>query len=166
MGYEVKKVPFKTVENRVLYLPITDAGTIPAKKDGFTMRVAGFSINKSKIAKHQSEFMWNFSFKTTNKSKISHINIEEIYASDRVKLIAKVTNPQLKNGIWSYHTSPIIANKENLPWIFENRARICLFRISVDMKSDKKVVLHQLVWFSKPTLAHFANIIKKYEADE
>ncbi len=66
MGYDVISMPFNVAGGDVIHLPVTDAGVIPAKGNGFKMQVAGFNVGESKVNKNEAELVWGFAFSSTS----------------------------------------------------------------------------------------------------
>ena len=164
MGYKVVSMPFNIAGGDVIYLPVTDAGVIPAEDKGFKMQFAGFTVAESKTHKNEAELVWGFAFSSTNNEKIRSIIVEEIAPTPVIKQLIKEENPNVV-GNWHVKLAPIAANKANTPWIFKDKASIYVFRITINLESGEKAVLTQAAWFSKSLLANNAKQISLIESD-
>lgn len=114
MGYEVISMPFNIAGGEVVYLPVTDAGVIPAEDNGFKMQVAGFTVGESAAKNNEAELVWNFAFSSTNKEKIQSIVVEELAPTQSIKRLVEVENPKVINGRWKLNLAPIDANQVNM----------------------------------------------------
>ncbi len=163
MGHEIMNVSFVIAGGDVVYLPVTDAGPIPAESNGFRMEYAGFSVGESKVNEHKAELVWGFALSSTSTEEIQNIVIEELAPTKTIKLLTKVEKPKFVNGYWKINLKPIVANKINTPWIFRDKASIYVFRITINLNSGKQITLMQPAWFSKLALATFAKQISLIE---
>ncbi|CAH0535396.1 hypothetical protein VST7929_02969 [Vibrio stylophorae] len=163
MGYDVVSMPFNIAGGDVIYLPVTDAGAIPAENNGYKMQVAGFTIGESKVHDNEAEIIWNFAFSSMSDQEISNIVIEELAPTKVIKVLAEVENPQLIDGRWSLNLEPSKASAINTPWIFSDKASVYVFRIIINLESGEQVILNQPAWFSKPVLNGFASQIISIE---
>jgi len=163
LGLEVIQMPFTINNDQTLYLPVTDAGTVPATQNGYAMTYAGFNITPSKSVENQAEMTWGFAFKSTKSGEIESIKIEELPSTAPKQTLIELSNPKIKDGYWKFNFEPIIANKENTPWVYKDKASIFVFRITIIEKSGIETILTQPTWFSKPLLTNFIKQIELIE---
>lgn len=155
MGQKVVNMPFPIAGGKILMLPVTDGGPIPAQNDKIKIQVAGFHVGPRKDNKKIPELTWVFGFTSKNDQKIKKVSIEEIASDDPTIQPIHDDTPQLKDNDWSASTESIEVNSRTLPWLYSSKPSIFVFKFAIAMEGEPEIVLYQPTWFPAKVKALF-----------
>jgi hypothetical protein len=155
MGRRVVDVPFPIASGKIVTLPTTDGGAIPAENVDYKIEFAGFFIGPSGSDAKRANLTWRFALTDKTSKSIERIFIDEVSPSEIEKLILQDNAPKLNNGVWTGATEPIEASHTSTPWLYMDKASIYVFRFTLHSRGEPPTVLYQLTWFSKPTKEAF-----------
>lgn len=96
----VVAMPFPIAGDRVLYLPVSDTGPLPAEAGGLTVRVAGFAIEHSPRDPQRALFKWTFQVVTKSHSVFDSVVVEEVFPTDVARIVVTDKKPVLHGDVW------------------------------------------------------------------
>jgi hypothetical protein len=145
---QIIEVPFHIAGGRVLQLPVTDGGPIPAEKNGIKIQVAGFVIGPSASNPAVPALTWRFAFSAKTDQQLEQVVVEEVGTSDSAKLMLSDNQPQLEKGSWVGGSETIKADPSTTPWLYSNAPSIFVFKFSIKAQGMPVQILYQPSWFS------------------
>jgi|SRR6266850_2107733 len=125
---------------------IADAGPVPAENERLKIEVAGMLIRAAHEGQPGPFLLWNFSFRSKDGFVPIAVAVDDVTA-DPLVAVVNDTAPVLQNAIWGGRARPILINATNLPWVYEEKPTIKVFRFTVRQADGSASVLHQLAWF-------------------
>ena len=156
---DVRDMPFVIAGGKIVSLPATDAGPIPAENDYCKIEAAGIGMGHDHRDPKRILMFWGFSVRMKSSEAPERITIEEVAPSDVEKLVLDDMKPILHDSVWSTRTSPIEPNAQATPWVYSDKATIFVFRFTIKPIGKAPIVMYQPAWFpvsSKQALVHHA----------
>ena len=148
MGYPVIEKPFRTAGGKILMLPVTDAGAVPAETPEIRIEEAGLLLSRSKDEWQLPAVVWQFGFENKSLGRIESVSIERVAPDDPASPVL-VDDHGVGNGQhWTGSAEPVAASPASSPWLYEEGDSIFVFRFDIIPTSGKKVTLYQPVWYS------------------
>src|SRR5262249_6579694 len=143
----VRVIDFKIAGGKTVAVSVTDSGPVPAENDRVKIEVAGMLILPSFQGRKGPFFLWNFAFRSKDGRPVSGVLIEDVTVDPIIELVAD-QKAHLQDGTWSGRGRPIAITREDLPWVFEPKDTLKVFRFTIRHADGGNSILHQLAWYS------------------
>jgi len=141
---------------------ITARGVLPTEDSRIKIEVAGMIVGPSPKNSREPELLWNFSFRSKTNHNVLAVIVEDV-TFDPVKTMVSDLEPVLRKDAWSGFAEPIAVTKEALPWLFDERTTMRVFRFIVRYDDDQRSILHQLAMYpagAKEAILSLANKLR------
>lgn len=125
---------------------ISRGGPVPAEDLRIKIEYAGMLVGPSRTNSREPELVWNFSFRIKTNHNVLAVIVDDV-TFDPVKTLVGDLEPALRQNVWSGRAEPIAITKETLPWVYDDRATMKVFRFTVRYDDDQRSILHQLAMF-------------------
>jgi hypothetical protein len=158
-GQKVIELPFKVAGGKIVKLPVTKAGAIPAETSDVRIDVAGISVQPSKENPNQSELIWHFGFTNKQLKCVRRVSVIEIAPSRTETTRIEDAAPSLKDNYWLGVTGPVEATAVSIPWLFEEKTSMFVFRFTIEGETGLPIELYQPTFFSAEAKAIFRKLI-------
>lgn len=144
---DVRDMPFAIAGGKVVSLPTTDAGPLPAENDYCKIEVAGIGMGHDRKDPKRILMFWGFSVRFKSSEVPERITIEEVAPGEVEELVSDDKKPLVQDGMWSMRTSPIEPSASATPWIYSDEATIFVFRFTIKPTGKAPIVMYQPSWF-------------------
>ncbi len=121
-------------------------GPVPAEDLRIKIEVAGILVGPSRTNSREPELVWNFSFRSKTNHNVLAVIVEDV-TFDPIKTLVGDLEPVVRDNVWRGFAEPISVTKEALPWLYDDRATMKIFRFTVRYDDDQRSVLHQLAMY-------------------
>ena len=142
--------PTKTVQLRIaggktISATVADGGPLPAEDARLKIEVAGILVRFREDRK-EPQLVWNFSFRAKVGQPVSAVNVDDV-TEDPVSSLVSDSRPTLQDSVWRGFAQPIGITKEMIPWLYDSKPLVKVFRFTVRYEDDSESTLHQLAWY-------------------
>jgi hypothetical protein len=145
---DIAEMSFPIAGGKILHLPVTDRGPIPAENDKIKIQIAGFAISPSTGDPAIPSLTWAFAFKTKTDQRIEQVVVEEVGESDSAKLLVSDDRPDVEHGGWAGKSEVIKADKQSAAWLYSSKPSIFVFKFSIKVQGMPAQILYQPSWFT------------------
>jgi len=120
----------------------------PVRAEDLRMKIewAGIGIRPNPTNSREPEFLWNFSLQNKSTHNVAAVTVDDV-TFDPVKTMVGDLEPVLQDEVWRGLAEPIVITKEALPWVYDDRVEMRVFRFTVRYDDDQRSVLYQLAMF-------------------
>jgi hypothetical protein len=125
---------------------ISRGGPVAAEDLRIKIEVAGIIVGPSRTNSREPELIWNFSFRNKTNHNVLAVIVDDV-TFDPVKTLVGDLEPVSRNNVWRGFAEPIVVTKEALPWLYDERATMRVFRFTVRYDDDQRSVLYQLAMY-------------------
>ena len=141
----------ETVEIRIaggktISAAITGRGPVPVEDARVKIEVAGMLISPSRENSKEPLLIWNFSFRAKGAQQPIAVKVDDV-TLDPILALVSDDKPVLRDNTWAGRANSIPITKEALPWVFDPRPTMKVFRFTVRYADDQESVLHQLAMY-------------------
>jgi hypothetical protein len=152
MGHQVVDKEFPIDGGKTKWLPVTEAGPIPAETQAFKVEVAGISLQRSILSPRQAALAWQFALTVKTSNTLEHVVVEEVYPSSVARVVVDDHSPSFREGrTWSGSSPSIEPSPNSTAWLFNDNDSVFVFRFTITPAGGPDVVLYQPSWISRPT---------------
>ena len=152
---QVLEIPI--AEGRRISVAVMDGGPVPAENERLKIEIAGMVVSAAQDSQPGPALIWNFSFRVKDGASLGAVAVDDVTA-DPIAVMVNDNAPVLQNGTWGGRARPLLINARDLPWLYEPKPTIKVFRFTVRHADGEVSVLHQLAWFPVPT----KNVIREH----
>ena len=145
---EIVNFPFKISGGEIVYLPVTDSGPIPSEDEVAKIEVAGYLIGPGKGENKRAYLTWTFSVSFKQKKDLVSVRVEDV-TDDKPILLVEDKLPIINNDIWKGKHKPLLINEDSLPWIYDKKTTIKVFKFTLTFKDNSTNIIYQPAWYSK-----------------
>jgi len=117
---------------------------LPAEDKNIKIEVAGLGAGADKTEPTKRSIFWIFGFTQKNDSKVTRIQIEELFQGKPARLVIVDGMPEIKNKQWSWSGEKLIISNETTPWLYDSKTSGFLFRFTIQFENGNQTILHQL----------------------
>ena len=135
----------KIAEGRTISATFDDRGPFPAEDARVKVEVAGILVRFREDRK-EPQLVWNFSFRAKVSQLLSGVKVDDV-TEDPVVGLVNDSHPTLKENLWSGTAQPITINKETVPWLYDSKPMIKVFRFTIAYQDGNESILHQLAYY-------------------
>lgn len=140
-----KTIQVRIAEGKTISATVDERGPFPAEDATVKVEVAGILVRFREDRK-EPQLVWNFSFRAKVSQPITRVRIDDVTEDPVVGLIGD-NQPTLKGNLWSGTAQPIAISKETIPWLYDSKPLIKVFRLTVQYDDGSEAILHQLSWY-------------------
>jgi hypothetical protein len=142
---ETKTIQLRIAEGKTILATVDDRGPFPAEDARVKIEVAGILVRFREDRK-EPQLVWNFSFRTKASQLVSGVKVDDV-TEDPVAGLVSDGRPTLKENLWSGTAQPVPISKDTIPWLYDSKPMIKVFRFTVQYQDGSQAVLHQLAWY-------------------
>jgi hypothetical protein len=164
MGYQVVDKEFPIDGGRTKWLPVTEAGPIPAETQAFKIEVAGVFVQHSILSPRQAALSWQFVLTLKTPNGLEHVVVEEVYPSSVARVVVNDHSPSIRGGrTWSGSSASIEPSPNSTAWLFNDNDSVFVFRFTITPVASPDVILYQPAWISRPAKELFRQAVLKIQ---
>lgn len=120
---------------------------MPAEDERVQIKIAGMLIGPTSENNRDPGLIWNFSFRNKWRRQPIAVTVDDV-TFDPIVTVLSDDKPALSKDTWSQTARPIPITKEALPWVFDSRPSMKVFRFTVRYADDESSIVHQLALYS------------------
>jgi hypothetical protein len=142
---QTKTMQLRIAGGKTISATVDDRGPFPAEDARVKIEVAGILIRFREDRK-EPQLVWNFSFRAKVSQPVSWVKVDDVTEDPVVGLVSD-SQPALKENVWSGIAQPIAISKDTIPWLYDSKPMVKVFRFTVRYQDDSEAILHQLAWY-------------------
>jgi hypothetical protein len=125
---------------------ISAGGPMPAEDARIKIEVAGMIVGPHPRESNDPHLFWSFAFRNKTGQNVVSVTVADV-THDPITTLVSDDQPKLQNTSWIGRGDPIAVTKEALPWVYDSRATMKVFRFTVRYADDQESVVHQLAMY-------------------
>lgn len=119
LGRPVSEMPFRVDGGRVITLPMTGTGALPAENAQYRIEMAGLHAALSPGQPQQPQLTWVFSFRIKQAETVDSVSVERVAEAGELAPVVEDRAVVVKNGAWTGFAQPQARTREASPWLFQ-----------------------------------------------
>ena len=144
-GQQTKTLQLRIAGGKTISATVDDRGPFPAEDARVKIEVAGILVRFREDRK-EPQLVWNFSFRAKVREPVTAVKVDDV-TEDPVGGLVSDSQPTLKEDVWRGTAQPIPISKETIPWLYDSKPMVKVFRFTVRYQDDSEAILHQLAWY-------------------
>ena len=147
MGLPIVNIEVRIAGGGSIFLPVTDAGPIPAENEAFRIETAGLAVQPSDADRSRRTVKWGFSLTAKSAQRLQRVVVEQVFPNETVERLIDDQVPVLRNHNW-FGSPTIGPNSSSTSWLFTEGTSFFVFRFTITAPQQSPVILYQGAAFS------------------
>ena len=142
-GQQSQTIQVEIAGGKMISAVLTDGEPVPTEDQRVKTEEPGILTSPSAEDSKGLNLIWNFSFRNKGVQRPTAVTVDDV-TEDPISNLVKDGQPTLRDNVWRGRAQGIVISTKNLPWLFDSKPTIKVFRFVVRYQDNTESLLYQI----------------------